>query len=427
MELISFCINTARNEINHIKLLMKSLEVNLSTKEHEIIIFIDSDNQGTFEWLKTQKTVFPNLKILRNHLPICYGYALNINEMIKQAANPIVSYLQSDMVVCKDYDLGILKHIKPNTFLCSTRIEPPIHPGGPEKIVYDFGLDPTSFNLEAFTEFAEKHKEDKVTEHYFAPFSMYKDVWLSIGGHDTQFRRSREDSDALIRLVLNNTKIEQTWLSLVYHFTCTSSRGLDWFNQNNTQAQEKAKKQSLADMFELSRFFKQWGAFSHDTSTKQKFYQISAKILGNDIPVHIFSNLERFFSKVYVEDLTIVNKLQEFYDYQQTVANDLFNMPNKEWEEYGYMINQTSASSRIYPIGNTEEDDIVITFQGNQEALEYTEEFLLYLQKIIDQTEEGVFEYGPFVVEIQRKLDRASERIKISNPEIKPEHLYEVY
>lgn len=427
MELISFCINTARNEINHIKLLMKSLEVNLSTKEHEIIVFIDSDNQGTFEWLKTQKKIFPNLKILRNHLPVCYGYALNINEMINQASNTIVSYLQSDMVICKDYDLGILKHIKPNTFLCSTRIEPPLHPAGPEKITYDFGLDPVTFDLKAFTDFAEKYKEDKITEYYFAPFSMYKDVWLSIGGHDTRFRRSREDSDALIRLVLNNTKIEQTWLSIVYHFTCTSSRGVDWYNPNNTQAQEKAKKQALADIFELNRFFQQWGAFTHDGTTKQKFYQISAEIKGNDIPIHTFSNLERFFDKVYVEDLSIIPKLQEYYNYQQTVANELFHMSDQEWERYGYIVNQPKAEHRIYPTSAIGDYDILIIFNGDNTSLSHTEEFLVHLQKIIDQSEEGLYEYGPFVIDIKRKVNRANERIKVTNPKIKEEDLYEVH
>lgn len=428
MEKISFCINTARNEINHIKLLMKSLEINLSTIEHEIIVFIDSDNQGTFEWLLTQKAVFPNLKILRNELPVCYGYALNINEMIKQASNNIVSYLQSDMVICKDYDLGILKHIKPKTFLCSTRIEPPLHPGGPEKVTYDFGLDPTKFDLKAFTEFAEKHKQDKLSEYYFAPFSMYKDVWLSVGGHDTRFRRSREDSDALIRLVLNDTKIEQTWLSLVYHFTCTSSRGLDWFNPNNTQAQEKARKQALADMFELNRFFQQWGAFTHDGTTKQKFYRISAKILGHNIPTQIFSNLERFFDKVYVEDISIVDRLQDFYDYQQTIANGLFGMSDEHWKTYGYIINQPKASDRVQRIDSSEDDDIVITFAGNEQALEHTEHFLANLQKIIDSTDDiGMFEYGPFQIDIRRIVNRAPEKIYVNNPEIKPEHLYTIH
>ena len=104
-QLISFCINTAQNELNHVQLLFKSLEQNLSILEHEIIVFVDSDNQGTTEWLLTQKQIFPNLKVLKNELPICYGYARNINEMFKFASNEIISYLQSDMVVCKNYDI----------------------------------------------------------------------------------------------------------------------------------------------------------------------------------------------------------------------------------------------------------------------------------------------------------------------------------
>ena len=108
MQLISFCINTAKNELNHIQLLFKSLQQNLSTLDHEIVVFIDSDNQNTFEWLLTQKQIFSNLKILKNELAIPYGYQRNINEMFLQASHDIVSYLQSDMVVCKDYDLEVL-------------------------------------------------------------------------------------------------------------------------------------------------------------------------------------------------------------------------------------------------------------------------------------------------------------------------------
>jgi glycosyltransferase involved in cell wall biosynthesis len=100
MQQITICVNTSRNELNHVKLLFKSLEQNLSTLEHEIVVFVDSDNQGTTEWLLTQKQIFPNLKILKNELSIPYGYQRNINEMFEFASNEIVSYLQSDMVGC---------------------------------------------------------------------------------------------------------------------------------------------------------------------------------------------------------------------------------------------------------------------------------------------------------------------------------------
>jgi hypothetical protein len=65
MKNLTICINTARNELDNLKLLFKSLEQNLSTLTHEILVFIDSDNENTFEWLMTQKQVFPNLKILK--------------------------------------------------------------------------------------------------------------------------------------------------------------------------------------------------------------------------------------------------------------------------------------------------------------------------------------------------------------------------
>ena len=77
MQLISFCINTARNELNHIQLLFKSLQQNLSTLDHEVIVFVDSDGGGTFDWLLTQKQLFPNLKILKNELPILKFFIQN--------------------------------------------------------------------------------------------------------------------------------------------------------------------------------------------------------------------------------------------------------------------------------------------------------------------------------------------------------------
>lgn len=423
---ISFCINTARNEINHIKLLFKSLQENLSTTLHEIVVFVDSDNQGTTEWLIEQKSVFPNLKILKNELPICYGYARNINEMFEFATNDIVSYLQSDMVVCKNYDIEILKHLKPNMILCSTRIEPPLHGNSGEKITYDFGLDPEKFDLVSFTQYAEQQKQEKITEYFFAPFTLYKDTWNSIGGHDTLFRRSREDSDILTRLVLNNSKIIQVWNAIVYHFTCTSSRGKDWFDQNNQEAQNRVKLQQIADSIELNRFYKKWGNFSHSTS-KPKYYSISANILGKNPILSKFLAFESFFDNVYVEDEAIIPLIQNEYDRQHSVANDLLNISFDVWEKYGYMYNQLKASNRIKPL-NESKGDVIIEFNINEIDENMAQQFLFYLQQIIDETEElGEFEYGPFKININQKVDRAQDKIIITNPTINPEHSYKIF
>jgi hypothetical protein len=58
---ITFCINTARNERPYIELLLQSLLNGIDVSVHDIIIFVDSDNQGTFEFLLEQKSLFPNL------------------------------------------------------------------------------------------------------------------------------------------------------------------------------------------------------------------------------------------------------------------------------------------------------------------------------------------------------------------------------
>lgn len=426
MKPISFCINTSKNELNHIKLLFNSLEQNLSSLHHEIIIFIDSDNQNTFDWLLTQKSKFPNLKILRNELPIPYGYQRNINEMFLQASNDIVSYIQSDMVICKNYDLEILKHLTPNMILCSTRIEPPLHGNSGEKITYDFGLDPVEFDLDKFTKYAESIKQNKITEYFFAPFTLYKETWNSIGGHDTRFRRSREDSDILIRLVLNETKIIQVWNALVYHFTCTSSRGKDWFDKNNNAAQERAKLQQYADSIELQRFFRKWGKFSHSINKVSK-YNISARILGSETPDNLqkFKLIEPFFNKIQTSSY-FKDSLIDEYKHQHNVANILLNVHEDVWPEYSYMFINDNFLNRI-DINNIS-DDVLIEFNLDQLTEYDMNSFILNLQDIIDQTDsKGKFVYGIFSIEIHDKIDRSKEHVIISNPIIKTNHRYKIY
>ena len=425
---ITFCINTSRNEINHIKLLLSSLEKNLSTLEHEILVFIDSDGGGTFDWLLTQKQVFPNLKILKNELPICYGYARNINEMFEQASNDIVSYLQSDMVICKDYDVEVLKLVQPNMILCSTRIEPPLHGNSGEKITYDFGLDPVVFDLEAFTKYADQQKLNQLTEYFFAPFTMYKGVWSAIGGHDTMFRRSREDSDILARLILNGTKIKQTWSALVYHFTCTSSRGPEWFNAQNHQAQERAQLQQTADMIEIGRYVTKWGGFSHSLHAVP-YYNVAAYVTGTNVNLANFNVIQSHFYKVYVDDVHIVPLLQELYDHNHEPANKLLGISPENWETYGYMYNQLRAADRIIPFNEQRDiDDVLVKFDIKDVTPQLFDEFISNIQQIIASIEEtGNYEYGPFVITVCQKINRAKDKIVITNPEIKPEHKYTIH
>ena len=59
----------------------------------------------------------------------------------------------ADMYACPYMDTEILKLIKPGSVVSATRIEPPLHPDGPEKILRDFGIEPEEFKEDELLEF----------------------------------------------------------------------------------------------------------------------------------------------------------------------------------------------------------------------------------------------------------------------------------
>ena len=260
----TFCINTSRNEKDHLELLLTSLLNGVDVKLHDFLVFVDSDNQNTTDLLLANKADFPNLTIIKNNGdPV--GYAGNINYMFQKAKTDVVSYLQSDMVVCLEYDKKVLSALPEGAVLCATRVEPPLHCLNDNEVTYirNFGFTPAEFKYEDFLRFAETQKNShKLTNYFFAPFTLYKNVWNDIGGHDVSFKKSREDSDIAMRLALSKVNFIQHWDALVYHFTCTSSRGIEWWTKEN---QEKEVIRQQNDAIEMKRFMKKWHSFCHPT------------------------------------------------------------------------------------------------------------------------------------------------------------------
>lgn len=264
-EKITFCINTSRNEKAYIALLMESLLNGINVQKHNIMVFIDSDNQNTTEMMVELKPQFPNLTIIKNEGPPI-GYAANTNWLFSNATTRIVSYLQSDNVVCLDYDKKILSDLTDYYILSSTRCEPPIHAPFDNVITYvrNFGLSPNEFKYEEFLQFSETNRNPhKLTNYFFAPFTVNKYLWNSMGGYDVRFLKSREDSDIALRFALKGYELKQTWDAIVYHFTCTSSR--QWAIPENRNKNINAEN----DKIELERFVKKWGTFLHPTCSKE--------------------------------------------------------------------------------------------------------------------------------------------------------------
>ena len=140
---ISFCIATAKNEKEYVLLLLRSLRDNTDITKHEIVIFIDSDNQNTYEALLQEQQNMPNIKICKNPYDHPIGSQRNVSVLFNAAKNDIVCYLQSDMVVGKDIDKYISENmISEDIVLTCARIEPPLHPPGSEKMIIDLGVTP---------------------------------------------------------------------------------------------------------------------------------------------------------------------------------------------------------------------------------------------------------------------------------------------
>lgn len=126
---------------------------------------------------------------------------------------------------------------------------------------------PNEFKYTDFLKFAEANQQpEKLTNYFFAPFTLHRKVWNDIGGHDVSFKKSREDSDIALRLALNGVEFKQCWDAIVWHFTCTSSRGIEWWKPEN---QERDKIRMELDALELQRFVKKWGTFLHPTCPEE--------------------------------------------------------------------------------------------------------------------------------------------------------------
>tara|TARA_Y100000385_G_C13049534_1_gene619069 strand:+ start:333 stop:1607 length:1275 start_codon:yes stop_codon:yes gene_type:complete len=404
MKQISFIINTAVNELNHISLLLKSLKLNLDGDKHEILVFIDNDNQGTYEYLKSIKDQYYDLKIITHKLPPCVGYSRNNNLLVELAKHDVVSYLQSDMVISPHYDTDILKEIEKNTILSATRVEPPLHNESPLTITKNLGIDPLNFNLEEWNKYSLTIKEDKTLNYFFAPITFYKNVWLDIGGYDTLFRRSREDSDLVQRCLHKGIKLKQTFNAVVYHFTCTSSRGKDWFNENNIEAQNRVKLQEQADQIELKRFVRKWGNFNHGGEKLNK-YDVELEVKNSSkLPPHIINNIEPLFSKVWIDDATVHKVLSNNVSKEHELANKLLNFTDEQWKITSKYHNLDNYNQILqFQDDHILEYNIKLVIDGN--TLENSDfEIIDQLHKIVENYDKGSYEYGNIILYINKKI-----------------------
>ena len=333
MEKITFVI-PSRNNLEFLKLAYKSIR-NLETK-HEILVLNDASTDGTQEWIDGLGD--DDLIVHHNPGPERIGIVGMFDKGIEMARTDIIFAFHADMVAAPKLDENILKHLKKGTVVSATRVEPPLHPPGPEKITMNFHFgkecEADNFDHEHFIKWcndvAFKEYKHKTTEGIFAPWCMYKEDFLAVGGHDELFApQSKEDSDLFNRFQLAGYNFIQPWNALVYHFTSRGSR----FNKHagGAAGQDSPEWQYTTNV-NMRNFIRKWGTVvQHDRLMKPIItpkYDIG--IVVKEGTLTVLQALEPWCSTLYSEDEVIYPYIEPESPHTNMDLNERVKLINSE-------------------------------------------------------------------------------------------------
>lgn len=407
-------IQPSRNNLKYLKWSYDSIRKNQGDHEVEICIADDfSDKDNTWNWCLEMMDKDPLFKAMRNEGPTRLGHTILYDKLVNEVATSDVCMIyHADMYLCPDALNSIEEHMysvavdgvsvqkikNPKTIVSLTRIEPPLHPPGPEKVLLDCGIEPEEFDEDMLLTQLERLKtKGKVTEGIFAPWAFWKSDFQEIGGHDPIFApQSKEDSDIFNRFHLNGCKFIQTWKGFVYHMTCRGSRFADGAKRNpdgqvfmkNRETDEWLKQNNKS----TREFLRKWGHFcKHDALMKPIVppkYDIGF-ILKNCTP-QLLEALEPWCSTIYTD-------LEEF------VLYEMKEQPNTSF----------NLSDRIKYYDSEKNNEILVEIDGNTFGNEDFNYIQLISEILQNSSEIGRFELGNLNIEIVQLNTYENNLIKL--------------
>ena len=264
-------IQPSRNNLKYLKWSYDSIRKNQGNHVVEICVADDDSNDGTWEWCRERMEVDKHFKAIRNESGKRLGHTILYDRLINDVAtHEICMIYHADMYLCPGAIDSIEDHLDDKTIVSLTRIEPPLHPDGPEKVLKDYGVEPEEFNEEELLRFIQEPKWSygQITEGIFAPWAFWKKDFQEIGGHDPLYApQSKEDSDIFNRFQLNGIAFKQTWDGYVYHMTCRGSRRNTVDKAKNIY--EDSPEWLAQNMRSTRNFIRKWGHFvKHDEYMK---------------------------------------------------------------------------------------------------------------------------------------------------------------
>jgi len=383
-------IQPGRNNLKYLKWSYDSIRKNQGNHEVEICIADDFSNDGTWEWCQQMMNEDSNFAAIRNEGPTRLGHTILYDRLVNEVAtSDICMIYHADMYLCPGALDAIQSEIKEKTIVSLTRIEPPLHPPGPEKILEDFGIEPEEFKEDELLRWLAgfmQGDEIPTTDGIFAPWAFYKKDFQEINGHDPLYApQSKEDSDIFNRFQLNGIKFIQTWRGFVYHMTCRGSRFADGAKRNpdgNVFMKNRETDEWLTQNHKSTRnFIRKWGQMvKHDEFLKPIItpkYDLGFIIKNcNDI---LLKELEPWCNTIYIDDF---NNLTNAY-FQDEKRNTLYDL-----------------SERVQPYDNNKNNSVLVEMDGRKlSKLDY--QYLVQLQEII-ATDESLHD---LVYELQTKND----------------------
>lgn len=376
MKTISIII-PSYNNLRHLK------NVYASIKKHapktEVILLDDGSTDGTWEWIcqLAESHQHREVKAYRSNERI--GHTVLYDKGIELATNEVVGIMHADMIMGPKYVENLMKHLKPGVVVCGTRIEPPLHPPGKEKIIENFGMDFDDLNVKGFEEFCvQKQREfkDRSTLGMFAPWILYKKDFIAVGGHDAAFAPfPYEDSDIFQRWLLAGYELVQSRDAFVYHLTCRGHRWTEKVQQDDDYYKTASRKA-------MRNYLRKWGTWIKNDEYQHpivpKVYDVAFKV--HNANYQTIEALEPWCKSLFVDgDWSVI---KEYIAREQSAC-------------------AVDLESKIKPIGFDAKNSFVIELDATILNNERFQNFITKLDEILPEVEEqGEYEWDVFKIRV---------------------------
>ena len=367
------------NNLRHLKNAYHSIKMH--APHCKIVMLDDGSTDGTTDWLSGLSD--DNITVIyRSDKRV--GHTILYDKGIELAQTEVVGIMHADMILGPYYLENLLKHLEREKVVCATRVEPPLHPAGKEKIIRDFGTDFDNLNLDAFEAYvleAQHEYKDLTTNGMFAPWIIYKEDFIAMGGHDALFAPfPYEDSDIFQRWILHGYELIQSRDSFVYHLTCRGHRWTDEIGKDDDYFKNASAKAAR-------NYIRKWGSWIENDEYQLPIlkprYDIG--LVVENCTLDLLNSLEPWFNNIYVDQSIIADYIKH-----EQPKTDLL------------------LEARVLSIEEPKQNDILIYFDAKENVdLNIVPNIQVIIRESVDAV--GTYEYEGFKIDVLQMVDHTDK------------------